>query len=138
MARFRFFMLFIFISFISLTCSKKSSNNSNPPPADSPSVFQIDFPHTGVTYTNGYNLVISGTITDNNTVSTAKVEIKNKTTGAVLFQQTSAAGNVYLYRFSWNWIVTGITGSTLATVKITSTDLYNNQASSQMDITLDN
>lgn len=138
MARFCFFMLFIFISFLSLTCSKKSSNNSNTPPADSPSVIQIDFPHTGVTYTNGFNLVVSGTITDNNTVATAKVEIKNKTTGAILYQQNSSAGNVFLYRFSWNWIVTGITGPTPATVKITSIDFYNYQASSEIDIALDN
>ncbi|HEY6062925.1 MAG TPA: hypothetical protein VIV35_04920 [Chitinophagaceae bacterium] len=138
MARSRFFILFIFVAFISLTCSKKSSNNSNPPPADSPSVFQIDFPHTGVTYTNGFNLVVSGTITDNNIVATAKVEIKNKTTGAILYQQTTSAGNVFLYRFSWNWIVTGITGPTPATVKITSTDFYNYQASGEIDITLDN
>ena len=140
MARFRFFSLFIFISFISLTCSKSSSNdnNNNTPPADSPSDIQIDYPGTGVTYTNGFNLVVSGTITDNNTVATAKVEIKNKTTGAVLYQQTSSAGNVYLYRFSWNWTVSGILVTTPATVKITSTDFYNYQVSKEINITLDN
>ncbi len=137
MARSRFFILFIFVSFISLNC-KKSSSNSNPPPADSPSDIQIDFPHTGVTYTNVFPLVVSGIIIDNNTVATAKVEIKNKTTGAVLFQQTSSAGNIALYRFSWNWTVTGITVTTPATVKITSTDFYNYQVSKELDITLDN
>ena len=136
MERFRFFILFIFISFISLTCSK--SNNNNPPPADTPSIIQIDFPNTGVTYTNGFNLVVSGIITDNNTVATAKVEIKNKTTGAIYYQQTSPAGNIFLYRFSWSWIVTGITAPTPATVKITSTDLYNYKVSKEVDITLDN
>lgn len=137
MFRFRFFVLFIFVSFISFNCSK-SSNNSNPPPADSPSDIQIDFPNTGVIYTNGFNLVVSGIIIDNNTVTTAKVEIKNKNTGAVLYQQTSLAGNIALYRFNWNWIVSGILVATPATVKITSTDYYNYQVSKEVDITLDN
>ncbi len=136
MARFRFFMLFIFVSFFSLNCSK--SNNNNPPPADTPSNIQIDFPNTGVIYTNGFNLVVSGTIIDNNTVTTAKVEIKNKTTGAILYQQTTSAGNIALYRFSWSWIVAGITAPTPATVKVTSTDFYNYQVSREIDITLDN
>ena len=138
MARSRFFMLFISLALISFSCNKSSSNNNSTPPADTPSDITIDFPNTGVIYTNGFNLVVSGIIIDNNTVTTAKVEIKNKTTGAVFFQQTSAAGNIALYRFSWNWIVTGITVNTPATVKITATDFYNNVVSKEMDITLAN
>ena len=138
MARLRFFILLIFVSLSSLTCSKKSSSNSNPPPADSPSDIQIDFPHTGVIYTNGFPLVVSGIIIDNNTVASAKVEIKNKNTGAIYYQQTSSAGNIALYRFSWSWTVAGITVTTPATVKITSTDYYNYQVSKEIDITLDN
>ena len=71
-------------------------------------------------------------------MSSVRIEVKNKTTNAVLFQQSSPAGNATFYRFLWNWVVTGITTITPATVKITAKDLQSNEVVKEVDITLDN
>jgi hypothetical protein len=65
------------------------------------------------------------------------VEIRNKTTGAILFQQSSTTGNVGFYRFLWNWTVTGVTGPTTATVKVIAKDKLNNEVFKEMDVQLD-
>lgn len=77
-------------------------------------------------------------MTDNHVLATAKVEIRNKTTGTILFQQTSATGNVSLYRFLWNWTVSGITSPITATVKVIAIDTRSNQVSKEVDVTLTN
>ena len=128
---------FISILFILLSCNKKSGSTT--PPADTPSDIQIDLPNnTGVIYTTGFPLAVSGIIIDDDILATAKVEIKNKTTGVILYQQTASGVNVALYRFQWSWIVNGITVTTPATVKITATDRYGYKVSKEIDIILDN
>ena len=68
---------FITLLFILLSCNKKSGSTT--PPADTPSDIQIDFPNnTGVIYTTGFPLVVSGIIIDDDILATAKVEIKKK------------------------------------------------------------
>ena len=127
---------FVTVLFISLSCNKKSSTT---PPDSNPSDIQIDLPNTsGVIYTNGFPLVVSGIIIDDDILTTAKVEIRNKTTGVILYQQTASAINIALYRFQWSWTVTGITVITPATVKITATDRYGYKVSKEIDIMLDN
>ena len=131
------FTSLVFFLFILLSCGKKSSGGTNPP-ADTPSDIQIDFPRTGVIYTNGFALAISGTVIDNNNLVTVKAEVKNKTSGATLYEQSASTGTVSFYRFQWSWTITGITVTTPATVRITATDKLNNQVSKDVDITLDN
>lgn len=77
-------------------------------------------------------------MTDNNGLSTARVEIRNKTTTALLYQQSSTTGSVSFYRFLWNWTITGITTTTIATVKIVARDKQSNEISREIDVTLDN
>lgn len=128
------FAAFITVLFISPGCKKNSTST----PADTLSDIQVDFPTTGTIYINGSTLTVSGTITDTDNLSSAKVEIKNKSTGVVLNQQSSTTGTVSFYRFQWGWMVSGITVSTPATVKITSTDKLGYVVSKQIDVTLDN
>ena len=129
---------FVTILFISLSCNKKNSGSTTPR-ADMPSDIQIDLPNnTGVIYTTGFPLVVTGIIIDDDILTTANVEIKNKTTGVILYQQTASAINIALYRFQWSWTVTGITVTTPATVKITATDKYGYKVSKEIEITLDN
>ena len=77
-------------------------------------------------------------MTDNNGLSTARVEIRNKTTTALLYQQSSTTGSVSFYRFLWNWTITGITTTTIATVKIVARDKQSKEISREIDVTLDN
>ena len=127
---------FVTVLFISLSCNKKGITT---PPDANPSNIQIDLPNnTGVVYTTGFPLVVTGIIIDDDILTTAKVEIRNKTTGVILYQQTASGVNVALYRFQWSWTVTGITVTTPATVKITATDRYGYKVSKEIEITLDN
>lgn len=122
--------------FILISCKKDST--TTPPGPNVASVINITTPGIGVIYTNGSTLKIEGDVTDNNGLATVRVEVKNKTTNAILFQQSSTAGNATFYRFLWNWVVTGITTITPATVKITAKDLQSNEVSKEVDISLDN
>ena len=126
-------LLFLSICFIS--CKK---SNSNTPPADQPGNVDITTPVANSIYDNGLVLKTEGGMSDGNGLSTAKVEIRNKATNAILFQQTSTTGNVTLYHFLWNWTVTGISGVITATVKVTATDNLNNQVFKEVDVTLTN
>lgn len=124
--------------FLLLLGSCKKDTASTPSGPDIASVINVATPGTGVIFTNGSTLKIEGDVTDNNGLSTVRVEVKNKTTNAILFQQSSTAGNATFYRFLWNWVVTGITTLTPATVKITAKDLQSNEVSKEVDIKLDN
>jgi len=126
-------VLIIFV-LISVGCGKKD----DAPPPDSPSVITITEPLAGGIYQNGTILQIRGSISDDNSLSNAKVEIKNKNTGVVYFQQNNPTSNVIFYHLMWNWTISGITGPTLASLKITSTDRYSYQVIKEVDINLDN
>lgn len=114
-------------------CSKDDNNTT---PADSPALITTTLPAVNTTYFNGSILQVRGNVTDNNGLSTARVEIKNNTTNAILFQQNKSTGNVTYYDLNWDWTVTGITSATNATVKITVTDRYNNQVTKDIQVIL--
>jgi hypothetical protein len=111
--------------------------DDNPTEPEVPSVITIRSPVSSIIYTNGSTMAIEGDIADNNVLSSAKVEIRNKTSGAVLFQQSSPTGNVGFYFFLWNWTITGITGPTVVTVKIIAVDKLGNQVFKEVDAQLD-
>ena len=132
------FLWVLVISIIFTGACKKDSGSDTPTTDSSPSVIVIDIPTTGAIYLNGFNMNVTGTITDNNNLSTAKLEIRNKTTGAILNQQTSTTGTVSFYRYNWNWTVTGISATTPAVVKIIAKDKNGFEITKEVDITLDN
>ena len=118
-----------------MNCNKDSGTNI---PADTAATIDITTPITGLSYLNGSNLSITGTIADNDVLATAKVEVRNKTTNAILFQQTDNTGNVGFYRYTWNWTISGITGPTPGNVKIISKDKYGRETSKDIDINFSN
>lgn len=117
------------------SCSKDDDNNTTP---DSLSVITIQSPSAGVTYLNGGTLRIEGTINDFDRVSTARVQVKNKNTGTVYYEQTANAGDITTYFFLWNWVIVGISSPVTATVTITARDLRGFERSTALDISLSN
>jgi len=122
---------------IGIGCNKDDSGGGSTP-ADTLASIVIDFPLPGALYANGSTMTISGTMVDNNVLSTAKVEIKNKATGALYNSQTSSTGNVTFYRYGWTWSITGITTLTPAIIRITAKDKYNYEVFKEVEVTLDN
>jgi hypothetical protein len=122
--------LFLFF----LSCNDKN----NTPPPDTASDITITQPATGLTFLNGSVIQVRGVIIDNNGISAAKIEIRNKTTGALYFGQQTPTPYVTYYNFSWDWTVTGITAVTPAVIKITCIDKYNYEVSEEIDINLSN
>lgn len=121
------------ITMFAAGCSKDDDNTT---PADSPAVITTTVPAANTTYINGSILQVRGNVTDNNGLSTARVEIKNNATNAILYQQNQSTGNVTYYDLNWDWTVTGITSATNAMVKITVTDRYNNQVTKDIPVIL--
>lgn len=116
-------------------CSKDDNNNNNSTP-DNAAVITFTTPNAGITYLNGDNLRVQGEINDADVVKTARVQIKNKSTNAVYYEQTISVGNLLTYPFLWNWTVTGISAPQTATVTVTSTDTKGNNTSKSVDINL--
>lgn len=131
--RLSFLSIIAAIAIFSSGCSKDDDNNT---PADSPAVITTTLPASNTTYINGSILQVRGNVTDNNGLSTARVEIRNNATNAILYQQSQSTGNVSYYDLNWDWTVTGITSATNATVKITVTDRYNNQVTKDIPVIL--
>jgi hypothetical protein len=129
--------ILFFVAVNILSC-KKSSTSTNVPPVDKPGNVTITAPIAGSIYDNGFVLTISGNMSDDNVLSSAKVEVRNKITNAILFQQTTATSNVSYFSFLWNWTVNGITAPFTATVKVTAIDSQSNQTVKEVDITLSN
>ena len=75
-------------------------------------------------------------MTDNNALSNARIEIRNTTTNAILYQQNQSTGNVLYYDLNWNWTVTGITSTVNAMIRITVTDRYNYQVTKEVAVVL--
>ena len=121
--------MLLFIAVLSLNCNKKDST-----PTDISPIFNIIDPIPNATYQNGDNLRTQGDMTDNNGLTTAKVEIRNKTTGAIIFQQSTPTGNETFFRFNWNYPVTGITVDFIATVRVICVDKLGNQVFSEIDV----
>lgn len=132
--RVQFLSVVLALFTFSAGCSKDDDGNNNP--TDSPAVITTTVPAASTTYINGSILQVRGNVTDNNGLSTARVEIKNNATNAILYQQNQSTGNVTYYDLNWDWTVTGITSTVNATVKITVTDRYNNQVTKDIPVTL--
>ena len=113
-------------------CSKDEETT----PPDSPSVITFTAPTAGTIFLNGTQLQVAGTVTDNQALSAVKVEIRNTSTGNILYQQNNPTGNVGFYGFTWNWTISGITTQTNATVKVIATDRYNYQVSKEVAVVL--
>ncbi len=123
--------LLLFVAFAGLNCSK--GGGSEP---DSPGTILITMPGASNVFDNGFPLKVEGEMADNNLIGTAKLEIRNKTTNAILNQQSVQPGNVGFYRFAWTWTVTGITATITATVKVTNIDKLGNQVVKEVDVIL--
>jgi hypothetical protein len=108
MPRMYFLIVPVLFSFLLSSCSKDGSGGDNNAP-ESPTVVDITSPPANIIVTNGSNLRVEGTITDNNVLQSARWEIRNKATGVVLYNISNPTPNVSLYRFLWNWTVTGVT-----------------------------
>lgn len=134
--------LFLLAAFFTVSgCSKDSGSGGSGGSgggSNTPGVINITTPVAGTIATNGSTLTVSGDLTDVDGLSQGKVELRNKTTGSVYFQQISGTGGVTFYRFLWSWTVSGITSLTTATLKITCTDRNNNSVTKEIDIQLDN
>lgn len=114
-------------------CKKDSNNNNNT--VDSPSVIQLTTPTASTILLNGTTLQVRGNITDVNGLSSAKLEIKNST-GTILYQVNTPTGSVTYFNLNWDWLITGITTLTPATLTVTATDYNSKQISKQINITL--
>jgi len=123
----------IFIASVVLIASCKKSGSGSKD--TTPPVITFIAPAANGFYAAGDTVTVRGTITDDN-VSTASIEIRNKTTNAVLYQQTSTAGNVSFYNFLWKWKNT-VSAITPASVKVVATDASGNQTNLEINITLD-
>ena len=134
MMKVSFVSALVLLVFIGLSCGK--DGGTPPPPPDTPGTINITSPTATIIYLNGDNLKVEGEMTDINVLSSARVEIKNQA-GSVLFAQTTSTGNVTFFRFLWNWTITGITGPTVLTVKVTAKDKQSNEVSSQLNINVD-
>lgn len=121
-------------------CSKDSgtSGGGGGTAADTPSVINITTPGAGVIATNGTTLRVEGDLTDVDGLSQGRVELRNKSNGSVFFSQISGTGGVSFYRFSWSWVVSGITTLTPAILKVTSVDRNNKIVIKEIEIQLDN
>jgi len=128
-------LLFILTATLMMTgCGKDNDNNT--PPVDSPSIITITTPPAGTIFINGSTLQVRGNVTDNNALSNARIEIRNTTTNAILYQQNQSTGNVLYYDLNWNWTVTGITSTVNAMIRITVTDRYNYQVTKEVAVVL--
>src|ERR1044071_6584147 len=96
--------------FIFISCKKSGSKDSTAP------VITFIIPGANAYYAAGDTVTIRGTITDEK-ISSASIEIRNKTTNTVLYQQTSSAGNAAAYNFLWKWKNT-VSALTPAAVKV--------------------
>jgi hypothetical protein len=129
--------LFALILIITATTNcNKDDGGSAPPATDTPSVITFTKPTAGTIYINGSSLVVEGEITDVNVLATVGVQIKNSSSGAVLFSQSAPSGNVTFYRFLSGWTVTGITVPTQVTVTVTAVDKLSKTVTKSVDVML--
>ena len=127
-----YFTVFLFTLLIA-GCTK----NKTATEPDIPGTATITSLSTIAIYLNGTDLKIAGTMTDNNVLASARVEVKNKTSNAILFQQNTPTGNVTYFAFDWTWRITGVTSSIIVIVKVVAIDKLGNETSKEMEIKLD-
>ncbi|HNR15503.1 MAG TPA: hypothetical protein PKG90_02430 [Chitinophagaceae bacterium] len=126
-------VFWIILTGIMASCSK-DNNNSNQP--DNITVITINTPVSGFTYLNGGIMRIEGEINDPDKVATARVQVKNKTTNTVYFDQTSQAGNITHFFFLWDWNISGISSPVVASVIITAKDVRGFEISRSTDVNI--
>jgi hypothetical protein len=119
-----------------LTSCKK--NNDNNPPADTAAVITINTPAANTHFPNASPLQIRGSVNDADLLKSVKVEVKNKTTGAVYYTSTAPISSITQYNFDWTYTVSGFTTLVTATIKITSTDQYDYTSTKEIDVFLEN
>ena len=123
---------FILLITISFACKKSSSGTKD----TTAPVVTFTTPTANGFYASGDTVYVRGSITDDNSLASTSVEIKNKTTSAVLFQQTNSTGSVPVYSFLWKW-KNNVGVLTPASVKVVATDASGNQNIATVDISLD-
>ncbi len=124
-------LLLLSLAFGNVNCSKGGE-----PEPDSPGTITMTMPTTGNVFDNGFPLRVQGEMSDNNVIGTAKLEIRNKATNALLNSQNVNLGSVGFYRFDWTWTVTGVTSAFTATVRVINIDKLGNQVQKDVDVTL--
>ncbi len=129
-------LILLFVVITTISCKKDDGGTTNT--TDTASTITFTVPTAGNIFINGTPLRVEGEMSDLNGLVTARVEIKNKTTGAVLFQQSNPTSNVTFFRFMFSWTVSGISAPTPATIKVTAIDKFSNQVSKEVDVTLVN
>lgn len=125
-------ILLTFLLSAIVSCSKDNNSNNSTP--DNISTITISTPIANFTYLNGGVLRIEGEINDPDKVASARVQVKNKSTNAMFYEMTVAAGNITRYFFLWNWTITGISSSQAATVTVTARDARNFEISKSVDV----
>ena len=128
------FAAFLFVLITTVSCGK---DNNGGPPSDTAAIITINAPVANSRFANGGPINVRGHIDDQDILKSATVEIKNKTSGVVLFTQTNLLNGIAVYSFDWTWNVTGVTATFTASIKIISTDQYNYQTTKEIDVTLD-
>jgi hypothetical protein len=131
----------LIVSLLAITASvfyTSCGDKDTDPPADIAGQLTLTLPTSGTIFLNGTTLQVRGNAIDNNGLEFVKVEIRNTTTGAILYQQNIATTNVTYYDFAFNWTVTGITSTTNATVKVIATDRYSYQVFKEVAVVLEN
>ncbi len=124
----------VLIGLLLLAGCKKDGGNTEP---DAPGTVTITSPSPIGIYINGTPLKIEGTMSDNNVLALARVEIRKKNTNDLLHTQASNTGNVGFFSFLWNWTITGITGPTPVIVRVFAKDRLGNEVSAEVETTLD-
>lgn len=130
--RLRGILLLAGIALIGFSCKK----DNDPVENDVAGTITYTSPIAGSVYDNGFVINIEGEMADNNRIGTAKLEIRNKTTNALLNTQSVNLGTVTFYRFDWSWPVTGITAATPAIVRVLNIDKLGNIIQKDVEVTL--
>jgi hypothetical protein len=128
----RLYALILALFPLAVSCKKDDNGTQN-----LPTEIVIQMPTAGQIVLNGTNLRVEGTVTDNNVIANVTLQIRNKTTGAVLYASTVPTANVTFVRYIYNWTVSGITTQTVATVKVTGRDVGGNEGFKEVDVTLE-
>jgi hypothetical protein len=126
-------LLCLFVLSLAMSCKKDSDNGGQ----NLPTEVVVQLPTAGQIVLNGTNLKVEGTVTDNNVIANVSVQIRNKATGAVLYSSSVSTASVTFYRYVFNWTVSGITASTVATVKVTGKDVGGGEAFKEVDVNLE-
>jgi hypothetical protein len=117
-------------------CSK-DGDNGNTGGNNNPTEVVVTVPTNNQVVVNGTNLVVDGTVTDLDILANVSVQIRNKTSGAVLYSAQTTTATVSFYRYTFNWTVAGVSSAFTGTVKVTARDIYGGEGIKEVDINLE-